>query len=409
MSEARPSCVVVGASHAAASFCAQLRNGGWDGAITVVSEESHLPYHRPPLSKAFLSGEKDAEDILIRPAAFYEKADVDFMLGQQAVGIDREEKCLLLASGDRLPYDKLALTTGAAVRRLRIDGSELDGVHYLRDLADAQVIRGGVAAGRNAVIIGGGYIGLETAASLRKIGMEVTVLEAMPRILQRVTTPALSAFYARVHQEEGVRIVTGAQVDRLAGDQHVRSVHLADGTELPADLVVIGVGVIPHTDLAESADLEIKNGIVVDEYARTSDHDIVAAGDCTWHYNPLYERWLRLESVQNATDQARTAANTVNGNLQPYSALPWFWSDQFDLKLQIAGLSEGFDQVVVRGDIEQDRSFSAFYFKDERLLAVDAVNRPKDYMATRKALAAGKSASPAQLQDDSADLQDMFS
>jgi 3-phenylpropionate/trans-cinnamate dioxygenase ferredoxin reductase subunit len=312
-------CIIVGTSHAAASLCANLRSGGWEGPITLLGEESHLPYHRPPLSKAYLSGEKDIDDILIRPQAFYEKAGVEFMLGQQAVGIDRDEKVLLLATGDRLPYDKLALTTGASVRRLRIDGSELAGVHYFRDLADAEVIRGRAGPGKRAVIIGGGYIGLETAASLRQIGMDVTVLEAMPRILQRITTPALSQFYTRVHEEEGVTIITDARVDRIDGDHEVTAVHLGDGTTLPADLVIIGVGVLPHTDLAESAGLEVSNGIVVDEYARTSDHDIVAAGDCTWHHNPIYDRWLRLESIQNATDQAKTAANTLNGKAR---ALP---------------------------------------------------------------------------------------
>jgi 3-phenylpropionate/trans-cinnamate dioxygenase ferredoxin reductase subunit len=408
MSESNAGCIVIGASHAAASFCAQLRNGGWDRAITVVSEESYLPYHRPPLSKAFLSGDKEADAIQIRPADFYEKAQVEFVLGQQAVGIDRNDKYVLLASGDRLPYSKVALTTGAAVRRLRIDGSELDGVHYLRDLADATAIRASVGDNRHAVIIGGGYIGLETAASLLKIGMQVTVVEAMPRILQRVTTPALSAFFTRVHEEEGVRVLTGAQVERLSGGSHVESVHLRDGTELPADLVVVGVGVLPHTELAESAGLEVGNGIVVDEYARTSDHDIVAAGDCTWHFNPIYQRWLRLESVQNATDQARTAANTVNGKLEPYRALPWFWSDQFDLKLQIAGLSEGFDRVVMRGDCEHGRSFAAFYFAGDRLLAIDAVNCPREYMATRKALAAGMTADPAMVGDESVALDGAF-
>jgi 3-phenylpropionate/trans-cinnamate dioxygenase ferredoxin reductase subunit len=403
-------CVIVGTSHAAANLSAQLRNGGWGGRITVVGEEMQLPYHRPPLSKAYLSGEKEAGELLIRPQAFYDKAEVEFRLGQQAVGIERDTKDLLLAGGERLHYDKLALTTGASVRRLRLPGAELDGVFYLRDLADASVIRSHLPGARRAVIIGGGYIGLETAASLRGIGLEVTVLEAMPRILQRVTTEELSAFYTRVHREEGVEIVTEARVDALVGDRRVTAVHLADGRVLDCELVVIGVGVIPHTDLAESAGLEIGNGIVVDEYARTSDHDIVAAGDCTWHYNPLYARWLRLESVQNATDQARCAANTLNGRLQPYAALPWFWSDQFDLKLQIAGLSEGYDRVVLRGSSSEGRSFAAFYLQGDRLLAVDAVNRPKDYMALRKALAGGPLAVDAQqLADESADLSAVLS
>ena len=402
-------CVIVGTSHAAANLCAQLRSGGWAGDITVVGEEMHLPYHRPPLSKAFLSGDKNADDILIRPQAFYEKNDVAFHLGQQAVGIERDSRELLLAGGDRLAYDRLALTTGASVRRLRLPGAELDGVFYLRDLTDASVIRSHVAQSRRAVVIGGGYIGLETAAALRGLGLDVTVLEAAPRILQRVTTEELSAFYTRVHREEGVEIVTDARVDALVGESRVSAVHLGDGRAIDCELVVIGVGVLPHTDLAESAGLEIGDGIVVDEYARTSDPNIVAAGDCTWHFNPLYERWLRLESVQNATDQARCAAATLNGRLQPYASLPWFWSDQFDLKLQIAGLSEGFDRLVLRGSSSEGRSFAAFYLRGDTLLAVDAVNRPQDYMATRKALARGPCAvNAAMLADEAAELAGAF-
>lgn len=401
-------CVIVGGSHAAAQLGASLRQGGWEGKISIVGDEAIPPYHRPPLSKAYLAGDKHSDELLIRPAAFYEKSNIDLVLGSQVTAVDREAKVITLHDGGSIPYTKLALTTGARVRKLALPGHELDGVFYLRDLSDVDRIRGFVGKGKSAVIIGGGYIGLETAASLRKLGMEVTVLEALPRVLQRVTAPEVSAFYTRVHGEEGVKIITEAAVESLQGAASVEAVSLADGTKLKADMVIIGVGVIPATELAEAADLDVDNGIVVDEFARTSDHDIVAVGDCTNHYNPIYDRRLRLESVQNATDQAKTAANTLCGKLEPYHTLPWFWSDQYDLKLQIAGLSQGFDQVVIRGDSESGRSFAAFYFQAGRLIAVDAINRPKEFMSTRRALASGKSADAAQLADDSTDIQQAF-
>ena len=400
--------IIVGASHAAAQLGAGLRQGGWQGRISIVGEEAIAPYHRPPLSKAYLAGEKHSDELLIRPATFYEKADIDLVLGSRVTAVDRQAKTVTLHDGGSIPYTKLALTTGARVRKLALPGHELDGVFYLRDLGDVDRIRGYVGPRKSAVIIGGGYIGLETAASMRKLGMQVTVLEALPRVLQRVTAPEVSAFYSRVHSEEGVRIITDASVTALEGGNSVAAVKLADGTSLAADLVVIGVGVLPATELAEAAGLEVDNGIVVDEFARTSDPDIVAAGDCTNHHNPIYQRRLRLESVQNATDQAKTAANTLCGKLEAYHALPWFWSDQYDLKLQIAGLSQGFDRVILRGATASGRSFAAFYFGGERLLAVDAVNRPKDFMMVRKALASGMTADPDKLADDTIDIQQAF-
>ncbi len=400
--------VIVGASHAAAQLATSLRQGGWAGKISIVGAEAIPPYHRPPLSKAYLVGEKHSDELLIRPATFYEKSDIDLALGTRVSTLDRANKILRLHDGGSIPYTKLALTTGASVRKLAIPGHTLDGVFYLRDLNDVNRIRGFIGAGKSAVIIGGGYIGLETAASMRKLGMNVTVLEALPRVLQRVTAPEVSAFYSRVHGEQGVNIVTDAAVESLQGEGVVTAVKLADGTSLGADLVVIGVGVLPATELAEMAGLAVDNGIVVDEFARTSDPDIVAAGDCTNHYNPIYARRLRLESVQNATDQAKTAASTLCGKLESYHALPWFWSDQYDLKLQIAGLSQGFDRVVLRGASDSGRSFAAFYFLGDRLLAVDAVNRPKEFMAVRRALAAGQSADPVKLADDTVDIQQAF-
>jgi 3-phenylpropionate/trans-cinnamate dioxygenase ferredoxin reductase component len=401
-------CIIVGASHAAAQVAPTLRQHGWDGTITVMGNEYFLPYHRPPLSKDFLSGTKSIENIMIRPPATYEKAGIRFALGTTVDSIDRANKCLILDDGHPVPYDKLVLTVGARVRRVEIPGIDLEGVFYLRDINDVQQIRHFTDKAKRAVIVGGGYIGLETASSLRKLGMEVTVLEAMPRVLQRVTAPEVSNFYSRIHAEEGVNLVTDTQVEAIVGEKDVEAVVCSDGKRYPADLVVVGVGVIPNTELASNAGLAVDNGIVVDEYARTSDEDILAAGDCTSHLNPIYGRQLRLESVQNAIDQATVAAKTVCGELQPYSALPWFWSDQYDLKLQIAGLNQGYTDVVIRGDIEGSRSFAAFYLREGKLLAVDAVNRPREFMLGKKLITGEIDVDVTRLGDDSVELKEML-
>ena len=405
---AKSRCIILGASHAAAQLAPTLRQQRWPGSISMISNEYALPYHRPPLSKDYLAGTKTAEQILIRPAAVYRKCNVGITMGVTAAAIDRSNKQLLLDDGMALDYDKLVLTTGARVRKIDIPGVDLNGVFYLRDLNDAQQIKMFTGANKRAVIIGGGYIGLETASALRKLGMQVTVLEAMPRILQRVTAPEVAAFYSRIHAEEGVEIVADVQAVSISGEKQVESVQCHDGTEYEADIVIIGVGVIPNTELAEQAGLKIDNGILVDEYARTSDEDILAAGDCTSHYNPIYQRHLRLESVQNALDQASVAANTICGNLKPYSALPWFWSDQYDLKLQIAGLSQGYTDVVVRGDIDGSRSFAAFYMREGKLLAVDAVNRPQEFMFGKKLIMQRNQLDTAQLADDSLSLKTLL-
>ncbi len=401
-------CVIIGASHAAAQLGGSLRQEGWEGKISIVGDEPYLPYHRPPLSKAFLVGEKPEDELLIRSANFYEKNNIDLLLGCRVSRIDRDAKRIILHDDAEIPYTKLAITTGARVRKVPITGSELAGVCYIRNLNDVKQTHKFTGAGKSAVIIGGGYIGLEAAASLRKIGMSVTVIETMSRVLQRVTAPEVSAFYTRVHTEEGVDIRTEASVEAITGEQHVDGVRFSDGTAVSADLVIIGVGVIPNIELAEGAGLNIDNGIVVDEFARTIDHDIVAAGDCTNHYNPIYNRQLRLESVQNATDQSKIAAKTVCGKLEAYKSLPWFWSDQYDLKLQIAGLSQGFDQVIIRGDSKSSRSFAAFYFCEGRLIAVDAINRPKEFMASKRALTSGQVVDLVKLADDTIDLNEIF-
>ncbi len=398
-------CVIIGASHAAAQLCISLRQGGWEGSIIVIGEEADLPYHRPPLSKDFLSGNKSLAEILIRPAEVYEKANIDLKLGVRVGAINREKKTVLTDDGDVYPYDKLVLSTGARVRNLPVPGEDTKGVYYLRDKKDVLAIKSQVAPGKRAVIIGGGYIGLETGASLKKQGMEVTILEAMPRILQRVTAPELSRFYKRVHQEEGVNILEGVVASAISKSNDRLNVSTSCQQNFDADMVIIGIGVIPNMELAEMSGLTVGNGVEVNAFCQTSDVDIYAAGDVTWHFNPIYERHVRLESVPNATEQAKTVANHINGNPKPYNSLPWFWSDQFDLKLQIAGLSDGYDDLIIRGDIKNSREFAAFYFKGDKLLAVDAVNSPREFMLGRMVLGKGKTLDKKAIADESADLK----
>jgi len=388
------SVVIIGASHAGAQTCVSLRQGGWAGEITVFGDDPALPYHRPPLSKDFLSGEKDEAEILIRSAAAYAAADIDMRTGVRIAAIDRQSKQVRTDTGDTVPYDKLVLTTGARVRKLPIPGADLGNIFYLRDMADVLSIKAKAETASSAVIIGGGYIGLETAASLRKQGLGVTVLEAMPRILQRVTAPDLSAFYARIHREEGVKIYENTVAVEIKKTGNVLSVLTGDDRSFDADMVIIGIGVIPNMELAETAGL-----------AQTSDPDIYAAGDVTWHYNLIYDTHIRLESVPNATEQAKTVAAHITGKPKPYNSLPWFWSDQFDLKLQIAGLSTGYDEVIIRGDISGGRSFAAYYFAGDRFLAVDAVNAPRDFMFGRVSLTKGVRLDKAKLIDTSVDLK----
>ena len=400
----RPICIIIGASHAAAQLAPSLRQEGWEGDIIVIGDEAHVPYHRPPLSKAYLLGDKSADEILIRPKEIYSKHNIEFRLATRVSTINRSEKTLTLHDGERLGYDKLAICTGARVRKVALPGSELQGVHYLRNIQDVDAIRENTGEHKRAVIVGGGYIGLETAAVLKKLGMQVTVLEMAPRVLARVTAPEMSAFFQRVHSEEGVVIRTDAVVSGFEGEDRVTAVLCADGSRLPADLVVVGIGVIPNTELAADAGLAVANGITVDQLARTSDPDIVAAGDCTSHPSKLYGR-IRLESVPNASEQAKTAAATICGKNKPYDALPWFWSDQYDLKLQIAGLNQGYDQVVIRGDRDHSRSFAAFYLKNGQLIAADCVNRPQEFMLSKRLIASETTVDAAKLADDSLEIK----
>lgn len=400
------SVIIIGASHAAAQTGVSLRQAGWEGDITIVGDEAVLPYHRPPLSKEFLSGQKSIDDILIRPAESYEAAKIDLKLDTRVGAIDRAEKIILTDDGETLPYDKLVLTMGARIRRLPVPGEDLEGVFYLRNTADVLAIKAKAQTSKTAVIIGGGYIGLETAASLRKQGLDVTVLEAMPRILQRVTATEMSSFYKRIHLEEGVQILENVMASEIQQGDGNLQILTSCGKTLPADMVIIGIGVIPNIELAEAAGLNIGNGIKVNEFCQTSDPDIYAAGDVTWHYNPIYETHVRLESVPNATEQGKVVANHITGQAKPYRSLPWFWSDQYDLKLQIAGLSTDYDDVIIRGNIGTSRSFAAFYFKDDKFIAVDAVNAPRDFMFGKMALTKSQNLQKSKLADLSTPLKE---
>lgn len=377
--------VIVGAGHAAGQLVQSLQQQKFGGTITLVGDEPSLPYQRPPLSKKFLAGELDAERLLVKPRTAY--GDVDTRLGTHVLRIDRDRKLVETADGVELPYDKLVLALGSRPRQLTIPGSDLPGVCYLRTIEDVDSIRATLDQVRTVAIVGAGYIGLEVAAVLRSLGHRVLVIEALERVMSRVVSPEVSAFYQRAHHDHGVELLLSTCVDAFVGTDRVTGIELAGGRRIDAQAIVVGVGVVPNTELAEEAGLAVDNGIAVDERCRTSDADIYAIGDCTSHPNPIYGRRLRLESVHNALEQAKTAAINVCGGTSEYGQVPWFWSDQYDLKLQIAGLSAGYDEVCVRGDLS-DNAFSCLYLDQGVLIAIDAVNRPRDFMQAKPLIAA---------------------
>ncbi len=395
-------CIIVGASHAGAQLALSLRQQGWQDEILLISNESSLPYQRPPLSKNFLSGEKKSDDIFIRPSSAFEKADVRFLLNTRVTNINRQDKTILLSTGKTIQYAKLALCTGASALQIPLAGNDKKGVHYLRTLQDAQSIRQYVAKDKHAVIIGGGFIGLESAAILNKMGMKVTVLEAQERLLQRVVSTPISDFYHKTHTQAGVNIRHKTSATSINGHEQVTSVTDQDGKKYPADLVIIGVGVRPQIQLAQECGLNIENGILINEFAQTSDPDIVAAGDATCFHHSIYKRNIRLESIQNAMDQAKAAAASICGKTIDFSAtIPRFWSDQYNLKLQIIGLSEDYDQLEIRGDIKAGNSFSLFYLKKSKLLCAAMVNAPRVLMRAQKYI-------QLQLPITALDMDEMF-
>jgi 3-phenylpropionate/trans-cinnamate dioxygenase ferredoxin reductase component len=389
--------VIVGAGQAASQLIASLVQDGFTGEVCLVGDEPHLPYQRPPLSKKFLAGELALDRLYVKPAAFYEKAGNRLMLGQRAERIDRARRTVILADGSRLPYATLVLATGSRPREL-----PLPGALYLRSIADVDAIRPRLVPGTSLVVIGGGYIGLELAAVALKLGVGVTVLEQAPRLMARGVGPVVSQFYARIHGEEGVVIRTGAAVRGLEGKRVV----CADAG-YDADIVVVGAGAVPNVELAREAGLSVDDGIVVDAECRTDDPAIYAIGDCTSQHHDLVGRRLRLESVHNALEQARIAAAAICGRKPPAIQVPWFWTDQYDVKMQMAGLSGGHDQAVVRGNPDTGRSFAVFYLREGTLIAVDAVNRAPEFMMSRQLIAERARIDPARLGDESVAMKDM--
>lgn len=399
--------VIVGAGQAAAQCVESLRRRGHAGAIDVVGEEPLLPYQRPPLSKKYLAGEMPLDRLLLRHQAFYEGHGVGLRLGRRATALDRAARRVTLDDGTALPYDALVIATGSRPRRLTLPGAELAGVHYLRSAADADALRSAVRPGAHAAIIGGGYIGLEVAATLRHLGLEVTVLEMADRVMGRVVAEPVSRWFEARHAAHGVRIMLGSRLHALSGDAagRVRAVTTATG-EVRADLVVVGVGVLPEDALARDAGLACDNGIVVDERCRTADPAVFAIGDCSNHPSVHYGGRLRLESVDNAVEQANTAAATMLGIEARHERVPWFWSDQYEHKLVIVGLSQGHDRIVLRGDPAIGGPFSCCYLRAGELIAIDTVDLPKDHLAARKLIPARLRPDPAKLADAAIALKD---
>ena len=392
--------VIVGAGHGGAQCAIALRQNGFAGTIAMIGREPEPPYERPPLSKEYFAREKSFDRLYIRPLAFWAEKDVELLLGTDVTAVDPAAKQVTLSDGSKLTYGTLVWATGGDPRRLTCAGAEFAGVHSIRTRADCDQLMGEIDSGvRNIVVIGGGYIGLEAAAVLTKLGCAVTLLEALPRVLARVAGEELSAFYEKEHRDRGIDLRTGVAVTCLEGQERVAGVKLADGSVVPADAVIVGIGIVPAVGPLIAAGAAGGDGVLVDEYCRTSLDHVYAVGDCAAFACSYADGMvMRVESVQNASDMATCAAKAICGDLQPYRALPWFWSDQYDLRLQTAGISRGYTETLVRGD-PAARSFSIVYLKNGKVIALDCVNMVKDYVQGRKLVEAGLCPDKAQLAD----------
>ena len=390
--------VIIGAGQSGAQAVATLRAEGFAGAITLVGDEPYAPYQRPPLSKAYLMGTMERDRLFLKPDAFYREAQCELILGVAATRIDRAAKTVHLADGRTLAYDKLLLATGSRVRKIKCPGADLPGVHYLRGIADVDALRDVFENGRKLAIVGGGYIGLEVAAVAAKRGIDVTVFEALDRLMARAVSVPVSDFYLKVHQLAGVKVLLNTGVEAFEGKDRLESVR-AGGKSYPADVALVGIGIVPNQELAREAGLGCEDGIVVDANSATADPAVFAAGDCTRHIGREGTP-LRLECVQNAIDQAKHAAACMAGKSSTYREVPWFWSDQYDLKLQIAGLAQPSDRTVVRGSPET-RKFAVFHLRDGAVAAVEAVNAAPEYLVGRKLIADGAKIAPERLADTS--------
>ncbi len=377
--------VIIGASHAAAEAISTLRRAGWPGQITLIGDELELPYQRPPLSKAYFKGELEFAKLLLKNEAFYDKAQVNVLLGKRATKLDRQQQSVMLDNGESVFYSHLILATGTRARHLPVAGHDLPQIKVLRTRADVDDIKSALPQGGKLLIVGAGYIGLEVAASAIKNNIDVTVLEAQERVLSRVTGEHVSGFFQKRHAKEGVDIRLGASLQSFVNQGAKAYAKLGTGEDIPFDCAIVGIGVVPNVELAQDAGLACDNGILVDEYARTNDANIFAVGDCANHFSALYRNRIRLESVPNAVAQAKTAALFICGKPQPYNQLPWFWSDQYDIKLQTAGLLSGYDRSEIQGDPDEAK-FTVSYYKQDKLIALDAINAPAEFMKAKKAI-----------------------
>lgn len=397
--------VIVGGGHGGAQVAVMLRTQKFEGSIAIVGEETELPYERPPLSKEYFAGEKEFERIQLRPAKYWDERAVTMLLGKRVVAVDPAAHRVTTEDGETISYGKLVWATGGRPRMLPIPGGDLPGVQGLRTRADADAMKAAAETAKQIVVIGGGYIGLEAAAVLSKAGKKVVLLEALDRVLARVAGEDLSRFYEKEHRDHGVDVRLGVTVEAIEGGDRATGVRLADGEVIPADLVIVGIGIVPAVEPLIAAGAEGSNGVLVDACCKTSLPDIYAIGDCAAHENAFAEgACIRLESVQNANDQANVVAKGICGAEAPYHAIPWFWSNQYDLKLQTAGLSAGHDQAVLRGD-PAARSFSVIYLKKGKVIALDCVNATKDYVQGRMIVTAGVTATPEQLADTETPLK----
>ena len=399
--------IIIGAGQAGGETAQRLRQSGFTGDITLLGEEPVGPYQRPPLSKAYLKGELDMDRLLLRPASVYAEENIALLTRTRGVWIDRANKKVRIEGGRELPYDALVLATGAKPRKLPLVGADLDGVHLFRTAADVDAVRTRFTSGAKLIVIGAGYIGLEVAAVARQCGLEVTVLETAVRPLSRVTSPEVAGFFLDEHTRQGVRFVLGGQCAVIKGADRVTGVGLTDGAELPADLVIAGIGVTPDVAIAEQCGLTVNNGIVTDRHCRTSDPAIFAIGDCAARPMQHFDgRIVRLESVHNAVEGAKIVAAVLTGAKDHTEEAPWFWSDQYDLKLQIAGLFHGYDHVAFRG-VMADRAFAAFYYKGDRLIAVDAVNKPGEYLGAKMLIQTNRTLLPSVIEDTSRPMKEL--
>ena len=397
--------VIIGTGQAGFQTAASLRAEGYAEPIALIGDEKHIPYQRPPLSKGFPLGAQDKESIELRPANFYEDHQINLLPGELVMEIDRAARKVRLASGAMISFDSLVVATGARNRKLPVKGAKLNGVLYLRTLDEAIEFKERLAGAERVVVIGGGFVGLEMAAVACAMGKRVTVIETLPRLMSRVVAPTISEFFRELHVGRGVEVICGASVSEIAGTHgKIEKVILSDGTAHQADLALVGIGVTPNVELAQAAGLRVTNGIAVNEFLKTEDENVFAIGDCAEHPCVQAGARVRLESVQNAADQAQCAAKAIAGRREKYCELPWFWTDQFDVKLQMAGLSQGHDATVTRGTRESGK-LSVFYFRAGKFIAVDSINRPMDHMIGRKLLSGGVHLSAEQAADESFDLK----